>query len=65
MTLKEYLEKENISVAEFARVAQVSRQTIYNAAYWGKGLTLLPVMERISKATKGKVKIQDLKGRKG
>jgi predicted transcriptional regulator len=57
MTLDDYLRRNLITVSEFARAADVQRQTVY---YWLAGrVPSRPYMRKIMLATGGKVKLED------
>lgn len=54
MNLKEYLKKNKISAATFARDNQLSIATVYRV-YQGRANLTAAVAERIAEATGGKV----------
>ena len=54
MTLKEYLQKYNISYAEFGRLIGRTKTSVYLYAS-GKGSPTLKTLQKITQVTKGKV----------
>jgi helix-turn-helix protein len=59
MDLKSYLESRNIGIKEFADMIDVSAASISNYIHWHRK-PRLEIAQRIVKATKGKVTIEDL-----
>lgn len=59
MLLQDYLESRQFTYKEFAKMADVTPQTIYNYIH-GRRKPTLEVALRIEEATKGKVSAKDL-----
>jgi predicted transcriptional regulator len=59
MLLKEYLDQEKMSIEEFAKEAQISKASIYNAIS-GKGALTWPILNSIMAASHWHVHFADL-----